>query len=60
MPGDAQAAAAEELILAAGLAGKTSGQIGRLAARIRFWREHAGSRYLPGFAANDSVYSWRG
>ena len=62
---DAQIAAAEELILAVGLAGKAPGQIGRLAARavvtvdpdgarrreqaekedarIRFWREHAGS-----------------
>jgi hypothetical protein len=63
---DAHLAAAEELILAAGLAGKTPGQVGRIAARavvtvdpdgarrrreeaeredarVRFWRERAGT-----------------
>jgi hypothetical protein len=69
---DAHLAAAEELILAAGLAGKTPGQIGKLAARavvtvdpdgarkrreqaekddarVRFWRERAGTSALAAY-----------
>jgi hypothetical protein len=69
---DAHVAAAEELIVAAGLAGKTPGQIGRLAARavvtvdpdgarkrreeaeredarVRFWRERAGTSALAAY-----------
>jgi hypothetical protein len=69
---DAHVAAAEELIVAAGLAGKTPGQIGKLAARavvtvdpdgarkrreeaeredarVRFWRERAGTTALAGY-----------
>jgi hypothetical protein len=69
---DAHVAAAEELIVAAGLAGKTPGQIGKLAARavvtvdpdgarkrreqaekedarIRFWRERAGTSVIAGY-----------
>jgi hypothetical protein len=69
---DAHVAAAEELIVAAGLAGKTPGQIGKIAARavvtvdpdgarrrreqaekedarVRFWRERAGTSALAGY-----------
>jgi hypothetical protein len=69
---DAHVAAAEELIVAAGLAGKTPGQIGNLAARavvtvdpdgarkrreqaeredarVRFWRERAGTSALAAY-----------
>jgi hypothetical protein len=69
---DAHLAAAEEMILAAGLAGKTPGQIGKIAARavvtadpdgarrrreeaeredarIRFWRERAGTSVIAGY-----------
>jgi hypothetical protein len=69
---DADLAAAEEMILAAGLAGKTPGQVGRIAARavvtvdpggarrrreqaekedarVRFWRERAGTSVLAGY-----------
>jgi hypothetical protein len=69
---DAHVAAAEELIVAAGLAGKTPGQIGKLAARavvtvdpdgarkrreqaerddarVRFWRERAGTSALAAY-----------
>jgi hypothetical protein len=69
---DAHVAAAEEMILAAGLAGKTPGQIGKIAARavvtvdpdgarrrreqaekedarIRFWRERAGTSAIAGY-----------
>jgi hypothetical protein len=69
---DAHLAEAEEMILAAGLAGKTPGQIGRIAARavvtvdpdgarrrreeaeredarVRFWRERAGTSVIAGY-----------
>jgi hypothetical protein len=69
---DAHVAAAEELIVAAGLSGKTPGQIGKIAARavvtvdpdgarrrreqaeredarVRFWRERAGTSALAGY-----------
>jgi hypothetical protein len=69
---DEHLAAAEELILAAGLAGKTPGQVGKIAARavvtvdpdgarrrreeaeredarIRFWRERAGTSVIAGY-----------
>jgi hypothetical protein len=69
---DADVAAAEELIVAAGLAGKAPGQIGNLAARavvtvdpdgarkrrkqaekedarVRFWRERAGTSVIAGY-----------
>jgi len=69
---DAYVAAAEELIVAAGLAGKTPGQIGKIAARavvtvdpggarkrreqaekedarVRFWRERAGTSALAAY-----------
>jgi hypothetical protein len=69
---DAHVAAAEELIVAAGLAGKTPGQVGNLAARavvtvdpdgarkrreqaekddarVRFWRERAGTSAIAGY-----------
>jgi hypothetical protein len=69
---DAHVAAAEELIVAAGLAGKTPGQVGKLAARavvtvdpdgarkrreqaekddarVRFWRERAGTSAIAGY-----------
>jgi uncharacterized protein DUF222 len=69
---DEHLAAAEEMILAAGLAGKTPGQVARIAARavvtvdpdgtrrrreqaeredarIRFWRERAGTSVLAGY-----------
>jgi hypothetical protein len=69
---DAHVAAAEEMILAAGLAGKTPGQVGKLAARavvtvdpdgarkrreqaeredarVRFWRERAGTSAIAGY-----------
>jgi hypothetical protein len=69
---DAHVAAAEELIVAAGLVGKTPGQIGNLAARavvtvdpdgarrrreqaeredarVRFWRERAGTSALAAY-----------
>jgi hypothetical protein len=69
---DAHVAAAEELIVAAGLAGKTPGQIGKIAARavvtvdadgarkrreqaeredarVRFWRERAGTSALAAY-----------
>jgi len=69
---DGHVAAAEELIVAAGLAGKTPGQIGKIAARavvtvdpdgarkrreqaekddarVRFWRERAGTSALAGY-----------
>jgi hypothetical protein len=69
---DEHLAAAEEMILAAGLAGKTPGQVARIAARavvtadpdgarrrreeaerenarVRFWRERAGTSALAGY-----------
>ena len=69
---DAHLAAAEEMILAAGLAGKTPGQVGKIAARavvtvdpdgarrrreeaeredarVRFWRERAGTSALAAY-----------
>jgi hypothetical protein len=69
---DAHVAAAEEMIVAAGLAGKTPGQVGKLAARavvtvdpdgarrrreqaekedarVRFWRERAGTSAIAGY-----------